>query len=338
MQNNKLKENTLESKYVCTICGHQAKKMYSGMKGYMEGLTYDVIACTNCDTSYVDPLEAKDEIYEHIYRQVDKVPGYERYYRYASVMKKVGNPLKLLANSESAYWAVNDVLEKSYTNKNVSILEVGSGLGYLTYALNKAGYTTVGLDISEDAISKAKKAYGDYYKADDLFRLAKVQTEHYDCIIMMEVIEHVENPTAFIEAALSLLAPGGKLIMTTPNKTATPPGTIWHSDFPPVHLWFFAEKTLQYIANKLNRTCEFVDFTEYSKKFYSPQYAGDIEKIQIGLPRLDVNGDVRSEVVVEHTKTKIFGLRLRFFLSYIRRRFMKKEVSSRSTTQCVVLS
>ncbi len=334
MQDYKLMDND----YICPLCDKKSEKKYSGMKGYMEGLKYDVIVCENCEVSYVDPLESKDEIYEHIYRQVDKVPGYERYFRYASVMKSLSEPFQLLADSESAYWAVKKTLEKYFPDKKASILEVGSGLGYLTYALNKEGYKAIGLDISEDAVAKARVLYGDYYKAYDLFELAEEQNEKYDCIIMMEVIEHVNNPIAFIEAGLSLLKPNGKLVITTPNKSATPANTIWHSDFPPIHLWFFAEKTIKLIANKLNRKCEFVDFTEYSKKFYSPMYAGDIEKIQIGLPRLLANGDVRPEVIVTHEKTKWFGLRGRFFLSYIRRRLKKKEISNRSTTQCIVLS
>lgn len=265
------------------------------------------------------------------------MPGYERYHRYAQLVKQVSNPLRLLSNSESVYWSVAESLKQYFPNsKKISILEIGSGLGYLTYSLNKAGYDAKGIDISEDAVAKANKRYGNYFEYKNLFTITE-EVEKYDCVIMTEVIEHVESPILFIEAALKLLKPEGKLIVTTPNKSATESGTIWHSDFPPVHLWFFTEESIKRIANKFGKNCEFVDFIEYSKKFYSPMYAGTIEDIQRNVPRLDNDGVIMPNMVTSNRKTKLFGLYGRYVLSYVRRRLKTKTVNSRSTTMCAII-
>ena len=323
----------------CPLCQSTPQLRYEGMKGYIEDSFYDIYECSQCNTSFVNPQVCDETIYDYIYKQVKFVPGYERYYRYANLVKKFRDPFRFMSNSEGLYWAVREALEKYFPQKkDIEILEIGSGLGYLTYSLNVSGYKTVGLDIAEDAIIQARNDYGDYYEVGDLFKLAAKAEKKYDCVLMLEVIEHVEQPTAFIQAALALLKEGGKLIVTTPNKSAAPKDSIWQSDIPPVHLWFFSEDSLMYIAKSLNRSCEFVDFTNFTKKFYGPQYVAGIEEIQAGLPRLTKDGTVRPGTEASHLKTAFFGLKGRYYLSYIRRRFKKKTISKRSTTQCAIIS
>jgi len=127
----------------CGLCRGNALLRYEKMKGYIEGSFFDVYECSSCNATFVDPLKSDEKIYDYIYKQVQIVPGYDRYYRYSEVVKKVNDPLSFLCNSESVYWAVRETLLKYSPRKDsISILEIGSGLGYLTYSLNKAGYKT----------------------------------------------------------------------------------------------------------------------------------------------------------------------------------------------------
>lgn len=323
----------------CSLCDGEVKRTYIGMLGYIENSKFDIYECVNCKASFVDPAKSDERIYNHIYRQVEIIPGYMRYHRFAELVKKVKNPLDVLANLENTYWAVREALQKSFPNKkDISVLEIGSGLGYLTYSLNKAGYATTGLDLSKEAVAKATERYGNFYEAGDLFVVAKNKKELFDCVIMTELIEHVEDPKAFIEAALSLLKDGGTLIMTTPNKNKSKQGTVWQSDVPPVHLWWFAEESLSTVAKSFGKKCEFIDFTPYTTKFFDYGADSSMEQIQASLPRLLASGDVDPKQVVYSWKSKLLGVRLHSLLAYIKLRLKHKTPSSRSSSMCIVIT
>lgn len=327
-----------ENTKICPICEEVSSKTYSNMPGYIEGLVFDIFECGNCRSSFVDPIKTNSKVYDGIYKHANILPGYERYSRYAQLVTKFNRPLSVLQNSEVSYWGVISTLKKLMLKKeSARILEIGSGLGYLTYALNKEGYHTVGIDISPEAVAQAKQRYGDFFNVKNLFNLAN-ETERYDCIVMMDVIEHVENPVDFVEAAIAILKPGGNLLITTPNKSFAPTGSIWFSDVPPVHLYFLTENALTYIANRLGVTCSFVDFTFYTKKFFTMQFDSEITDLLAGLPRLNVDGSVREVIAQTGLKAKFLGVRSRYWLSYIRRRLKKKTVSARSVIMCAVLS
>lgn len=328
-----------ENQKSCPLCSAEAVLRYRGMKGYIEDFYFDVYECSSCEASFVDPLKTDEKVYNYIYEQADKMPGYERYYRYSELVKKVKDPLWYLCNAESVYWSVKKALEENYNGrKDLSILEIGSGLGYLTYSLNRAGYKTVGIDVSKEAAAKACKKYGNFYESGDLFEIARTRKGTYDCVIMTEIIEHVEDPKAFIGACLSLLRKEGKLIVTTPNKSAAPAESIWQSDIPPVHLWFLSEKSMSAIAKDFGKKCSFIDFTEYTKKFYGPAYESSMEQIQAGLPRIMKNGKIVPGREADNIKSVLFGIKGRYWLSYIRRRLKTKIVSRRTTTLCAVFA
>ena len=49
---------------------------------------------------------------------------------------------------------------------------------------------------------------------------AAVGGEQFDLVTSMEVVEHVADPAAFVRGLAGALAPGGLMILSTPNRTA----------------------------------------------------------------------------------------------------------------------
>jgi 2-polyprenyl-6-hydroxyphenyl methylase/3-demethylubiquinone-9 3-methyltransferase len=100
-------------------------------------------------------------------------------------------------------------------------LDVGCGAGLLTEPLARLGAKVTGIDASPEVIAVARQhaeAMGlgvDYVVGD----VQELEGE-FDLITCMEVIEHVADPAAFLHALAARLAPGGLLIMSTPNATA----------------------------------------------------------------------------------------------------------------------
>jgi SAM-dependent methyltransferase len=209
------------------------------------------------------------QIYDTIYKKGAVAPGYDRYWKYAQFVKSTERPLDYLAENEDTYWGVREALLRIdvANTHDLKILEIGSGLGYLTFALREAGYNAYGLDISEEVVKLAKSNYGDYYINANLFEYAVQNQSSYDVIIFTEVIEHVNSPISFVEAVFKLLKNGGKTIITTPNKSLYPQDIVWESDLPPIHCWWFSESSIKYIAKELHASLMFIDFSNYYQTF-----------------------------------------------------------------------
>src|SRR4029078_4053149 len=99
-------------------------------------------------------------------------------------------------------------------------LDVGCGAGLLAEPLARLGAKVTGIDASPDVIAVAQEhaAAGGldiHYVAGDV----QLLDGQFDLITSLEVIEHVADPAAFITALANRLAPGGLLILSTPNAT-----------------------------------------------------------------------------------------------------------------------
>lgn len=249
----------------CFLCSGTAELVEQQYPGYQEPLTFDIYYCPNCNTSFSSPRVETNYIYENIYKNGGKVPGYKRYWQYLKTIKGLKNPLLYLSKKEEMYWAVRQSLIGMYSNKTMKMMEVGCGLGYLTYSLVKEGYDVIGVDISINAIEEASKSFGNHYKYADIFEYAPEHRNSYDVIILTEVIEHLNEPVKFLESIMMMLKQGGRIILTTPNKTVFPADVSWATELPPVHLWWFSEDSMKFIANKINANVSFVDFSDFYK-------------------------------------------------------------------------
>ncbi len=103
------------------------------------------------------------------------------------------------------------------------ILDVGCGGGLLTEPLKRLGANVTGLDASPEAIKVAKDhalAMGldiDYRIGD--LSVIPYEFNQFDVVIASEVIEHVSDPQSFLQEIYKLTNPGGKLIITTLNRS-----------------------------------------------------------------------------------------------------------------------
>ncbi len=117
--------------------------------------------------------------------------------------------------------------QKDLTNdkkplKGLKILDIGCGGGLLCEPMARLGAEVVGIDVVEKNIKvaslHAKKMKLDieyrHISAEDLLR----KKPKFDVILNMEVIEHVDSPTFFIEICSNLLKSRGIIFCSTINK------------------------------------------------------------------------------------------------------------------------
>jgi len=246
--------------FKCPICnGDRIKKLYDRYPGYVNKTYYDIYKCDECKTQFIIAPDTPEELYNAIY-SLDCIPGYDRYKRYAVEIMKSTKPLNYLSNQEVAYRYIFDYLNR--VSQKIRILEIGSGLGYMTYALNHAGYHAIGIDLSKSSIEQAKRRYGNFFINSDLKSFAqknKDESSKYDLIIATELIEHVTDPIQFIRDCIPLLSNQGSILLTTPNYYFE--NKIWETESPPVHRFWFSKKTFEVIANILNLNISFLNDT-----------------------------------------------------------------------------
>jgi SAM-dependent methyltransferase len=125
------------------------------------------------------------------------------------------------------------------------LLEVGCGHGLLLDEARRRGYEVHGLELSVDAARYARETLGLEVRENTL-EAPEVRGELYDAVLLVDVIEHVENPVSMIECSCALLAPGGALMIVTPDPSALPARMMrrhWWG-FLPAHLCLIPRKTL----------------------------------------------------------------------------------------------
>jgi SAM-dependent methyltransferase len=215
------------------------------------------------------PKTVDESVYDAIYKLPGGPPGYDRNLQLAREAKRKVDPLTYLASRSDAFWAVDRALARTRAR---TVLEIGCGLGHLTYALRKAGYEASAIDLSAEAVEAARAAFGDFYRAGSVESLLSEPLMRFDAIVMVEVVEHLEAPLDVLKGSMRLLNPGGCLILTTPNRTYFGYDAAWTTDLPPVHLWWFSEPSLEAVARALNCSVSFIDFSAYSARF--PQVIG----------------------------------------------------------------
>lgn len=140
----------------------------------------------------------------------------------SSAMLHKLNPVRLryIRSAIDGHWLGEESSFRPLTGKRA--LDVGCGAGLLSEPLARLGATVTALDAAQENIAIARAhAEGQGLLID--YRATPVEqldSEGFDLVTSMEVIEHVTDPAAFIGALAAKLAPGGLLILSTPNRTA----------------------------------------------------------------------------------------------------------------------
>jgi 2-polyprenyl-6-hydroxyphenyl methylase / 3-demethylubiquinone-9 3-methyltransferase len=106
---------------------------------------------------------------------------------------------------------------------DVRILDIGCGGGLLCEPLARLGARMTGVDAGAEAIAVARGHAAEAGLTID-YRHASAEElaatgERFDVVLVMELVEHVADPAAFITTAADLLDDGGLMILATLNRT-----------------------------------------------------------------------------------------------------------------------
>lgn len=109
------------------------------------------------------------------------------------------------------------------------VVDAGSGDGEGAAAFARSASRVIGLDHHEGAVVEATRRHGspsvEFRRAD---LAAPWPVEDADTVVALQVIEHLEDDDAFVRHAMAALRPGGRLVLTTPNRLLTFSDNPWH--------------------------------------------------------------------------------------------------------------
>lgn len=133
-----------------------------------------------------------------------------------------------------------DELLRPHLSADSRALEIGCGAGNLLVQASVPGSYPIGLDLSIQALTFVRSRLRELVSAPEPIRgyeciqsvgeSLPLADSSVDCVILSEVIEHLEAPQVSIREATRVLRPGGRLLVTTPNYRSFWPLMEWIVD------------------------------------------------------------------------------------------------------------
>ena len=207
--------------------------------------------CADCKSIFISPLPAE---------QLKKIyPS-----NYYSFVNKPKNPVTRLKE-----WLDKRFFKKILKQlpaQHIRVLDVGGGTGWMLDVLKKTdkriGLTQV-VDIDEKAKIVAEEKGHAYFEGTiESFTTDKL----FHLILMLNLVEHVANPLEVLQKAGSLLAPGGIIVIKTPNTISWDARlykrSYWGGLHCPRHWTLFSEKSFRILLRSTLLKIKKLEYTQ----------------------------------------------------------------------------
>jgi SAM-dependent methyltransferase len=130
-----------------------------------------------------------------------------------------------------------------------SLLDVGAASGLLVHLAQQRGWHSEGVEPSLSLIAAARQRFGVELLQGSIPH-AGLRRKEFNAVLMIDVLEHVADPRALLDAAKRLLAPGGCLMVVTPDLGSLARRLLgprwWH--FRLAHVGYFDKFSFALIA------------------------------------------------------------------------------------------
>jgi 2-polyprenyl-3-methyl-5-hydroxy-6-metoxy-1,4-benzoquinol methylase len=151
------------------------------------------------------------------------------------------------------------------------VIEIGCGDGHLCAELNAEGWPEVlGLDVSRTRIQRARRLYPKLPFFDQPLQALGLARASVDVIVMEAVIEHLPQPVDTLREFREYLAPGGRIVLTTPNMDSGEFRFLrkrWTSMLAPhAHIFLFSPASMRRLFEKAGLQAE------ASGSYHTPLY------------------------------------------------------------------
>lgn len=218
----------------CPLCNSENNYLFMKIKFREVENYFKIFKCRECFLLFHHPPYKENELetmYEKNYYFFRRDESVE-FKRIVKVYKRIFYKLSL--------------------NKNVKIIEIGCGKGYLLYLLKMLGYNTEGIEISSHATEYAREKFGLYVFNGTIEEYANYRSKKFDLILLIDLLEHIRNPHSFMESIKKISKKGTILVIDTPNSDSQNvkiDREKW-SGFNPFHIRIYNLKSIKTLLER----------------------------------------------------------------------------------------
>jgi SAM-dependent methyltransferase len=212
--------NTFEK---CLLCsGTEFTEVYPDQH-------FGLIKCSKCDFIFFIKIPSEEDL----------IANYNNYPRTDDI-----SPITI-----KRYKELLKVLEKYRTNNK--IIDIGCGNGHFLNEAKKQNWEAFGTEFTDKAVEICKSKGLSIQKG--VLNVSNYEAGSFDCLIFIEVLEHINNPLEELEKFHYLLRKGGVLYITTPNFNSFASKYLkwnWNCIEYPEHLCYYTPKTIDAALSK----------------------------------------------------------------------------------------
>lgn len=275
----------------CDQCGErQFLTLFE--KPSARGEIFRVVRCLHCELVQVNPqpdAAAVRPYYEAHYfsRRTDR--GYDNYF--SPQVKAVINETyrKNLADLEffdyeeqiqADSWIYRHCGETGAAEAQPPrALDVGCAAGYFVEYLRDRGWRSEGVELSAAAARFGIEELHLPIHVDDFLTCRKLPTNSYQLVTLWASIEHLHSPRQALQRCYELLAPGGRMLLSTCRWGALAKwrGPAWRFMNTPEHLYFFSLEGLRDLAESIG--FKVTSHVSYGSGFTTRKDAGPLYRL-----------------------------------------------------------
>ncbi|HVJ90382.1 MAG TPA: class I SAM-dependent methyltransferase [Labilithrix sp.] len=218
----------------CLLCSSTRGRFWTKKAGR------NVHRCPDCRCVWVPDGLVRNDKGESIYEEEEPIflkDGNEQYYL---------DETNLLSCRVKVRW-VEETLPRGGR-----LLDVGANFGHFLKAASER-FDAVGIEISKAAVDRSAELFGVNNYVGSIYAPPPEAKGPWDAVTLWDVIEHVPDPQGALEAIRDLLAPGGRLYLSTPDAgsaVARAMGSRWHYLDPVQHIVLFGRENLSELLER----------------------------------------------------------------------------------------
>lgn len=238
----------------CLACSSEAGSFFAraGDAEYFSvAEEFDFYRCDSCGAVSIDPVphDRLSEIYP------------DNYYSYADVSQSVVHRLKNFFDRRAMAGILSAI-----PGDSLVVLDVGGGSGWLASVARHADSRVTRTHVVDLDSGAEQHARANGHE----FTLSSIEDfpgeECFDLILLLNLIEHVENPGAVLEKCRNHLNPDGRLLVQTPNVSSLDArifrSRYWGGLHAPRHWCLFDERSILPVIAQAGLKPDRVSYTQ----------------------------------------------------------------------------